>query len=498
MAFFTPAADMLLPGALAYAEHAIFGRKKKKKMSGIVKQTTRSGGKTQIRMTDITGFKSRKRNRSVDEMAALGRDISLSGAQKAAQSFTQQERETKKDDEKMSFSHLGTLGRKYKPKFKEVPITARTSRLRYVHHRQVSSTKAVYVGFNDVGPVFHMYRCLAEALLLHYMSRAGQHPVVASWAVEGPNVNNTDNDQSTLATWKTMRFRWSRPYETADEVFDDVNQYTQTSNVGLTHITFEQMANGLTSIIHSRTKAGYELSSVSIFRGDAYQAGSDTYSTHRDAPIMHDPDAGRHMFCFTAKAKYKVQNTTAADTSDDQHNKDNIHANPLDGLVYKFRNRCPQFAHGWLAAVDNSTTTEALNQAYNTQTDNPEGCLIPENLSELVPTTFDVPPPAPYTVFKNSAGRSKILIKPGEHRVLKLTEGFEGTVNAFLKKYTPIFYNGAITIPPGGNCLMIGLKPTFRTGTNEDLQVQTETDRYFAGLIKKRKLTSMPITNILS
>jgi hypothetical protein len=151
-----------------------------------------------------------------------------------------------------------------------------------------------------------------------------------------------------------------------------------------------------------------------------------------------------------------------------------------------------------LAAVDNSTTTEALNQAYNTQTDNPEGCLIPENLSELVPTTFDVPPPAPYTVFKNSAGRSKILIKPGEHRVLKLTEGFEGTVNAFLKKYTPIFYNGAITIPPGGNCLMIGLKPTFRTGTNEDLQVQTETDRYFAGLIKKRKLTSMPITNILS
>ena len=467
--------------------------------SGIVtpKATTRSSGKTQSRVTDFVGYKSRKRNRSAFEQAYVGSGSSLSAAQKAAQSFTKQERKTKKPGDKMGRYAPGTLGRKYKPDFKKVKIGPRTSRLRYVDHNEVTGTNAVYTAFNDVGPVEHLLRSAAEATLLYYMSKAGdvrsnQRDAVVGIADELVTPPN-DGHQTT---WGKMVFLWRDRIglggTTTEAVARDVLYHfgDGAEAVGTIH-SFAEMSQTLTNIFKERSET-HDLASVTIFepRGTLYNHDGGL----QQRPIYHDPDAGRHKIMFTAKAKFKVQNTTLADTNSDQANKDNIHANPLDGLVYKFRNRVPLWAPGFIGAVP-ETDANILNNFENVQTSDVTGVRIPGSLSDY--EWFKVPPPAPYTLFKNSAGRSKILIKPGEHRVIKLNEDFEGSINSFFKKYCPAQSNSR-TVPPGGNCIVIGLKPTFRTGSNEDLEIQTEIDRYFQSVLVPRKLTPMPITNILS
>lgn len=468
--------------------------------AGIVKRATTASGSTRQGKIPFPRTKSKSLMRGSFNSKRERDDFDES--QRAAQilrsGFSQTKtKRRRKSDIKMGKYAPGTLGRKYKPNFKQVKIGPRTSRLRYVDHSEVTGTNAVYAAFNDVGPLDHLLRSVAEATLLYYMSKAGDHrpnqydPVVGiSDQLVTPS--GLDDHQTT---WGKMVFKWRRRSGgttiTTENVGQDVLYHHGDNTVAAGTInSFATMAENLTTIFKARSET-YDLASVTIFeaRGTLYNHDGG----QQQRPTYHDPDAGRHKMMFTAKAKFKIQNTTLADTTTDQANKDNIHANPLDGLVYKFRNRVPQWAPGFIGALP-ETTANILNNIENIQTSAVNGVECP-SLANY--EWFKVPPPAPYTLFKNSAGRSKILIKPGEHRVIKLSEDFEGSINSFFKKYCSVYPDSRV-VPPGGNCIVIGLKPTFRTGTNEDLEIQTEIDRYFQSVLVPRKLTPMPITNVLS
>lgn len=471
--------------------------------AGIVKRAMTASGSTKTRQSKIP-FPKKKLSMRGSFSSKRQRD-DFKASQRVAQVLRSGFSETKtkrrrKSDPDMGKYAPGTLGRKYKPDFKTVKIGPRTSRLRYVDHIERSANHAVYAGFNDVGPVEHLCRSAAEAFLLYYMHKLGDtraNQNVALTAVNyGANGVNTDYHDSEI-TWGRMRLIWrnknnSPPTESYAE--DDVEHAIRTSGV-ITVRTFNQMATDLAAIFMDRASGASELASVTVYDFDRMQDEGGEWGARAR---LHDVDAGRHLLQFEAKTKFKIQNTTAADTMSDTHNKDNIHANPLDGLVYKFRNRVPKFNPGWMESLQD-TTAEALNNLENTQTVSVPGLSYVDLAAQE--DVFKVPPPAPYTLFSNSSGRSKILIKPGEHRVLTLKESFEGSLNSFFKKYVPLDVRGDHPnrrVPPGGNCLLIGLKPTFRTGTNEDLEIQTETDRYFAAVLKPRKLTVLPIKNILS
>lgn len=468
--------------------------------TGIVKQAMTASGSRPSRQSKIPfprrmpsigrgSFNSKRERDDVYESQRV--------AQRLRRGFTLTEtekRDRKKDD---MVGVGGTLGRKYKPKFKTVKIGPRTARLRYVDHDAIDTTRCIYTAFNDVGPVDHFLRVLAEAIILHYSAEAGDYRVQPKFAYEGPAMETSDTSSSTFCTWNKMRFRYTKKGTVNDEAADDITHYNQSGNDTTSIATYESMVLSLAASLKSRGQAGYLLNSVTVFRGDTHQDGNETYSTIRDMPIVHDADAGRHTFEFTANCKFKIQNTTDADASSDVHDKHNIHANPLDGLVYRFRNRVPVLSPGWLTTLPQNIA-EDFNAIMDCTTTYVPGVTKGVPFATSLPDQFAVPPPAPYTLFTNSTGRSKILIKPGEHRVLKLGETFNGSVNNFITRYVPQTVSSVNQVPPGGSCNMIALKPTFRTGTNEDLKVQLETDRYLCGLIRKRKLTSLPITNIMS
>lgn len=458
--------------------------------SGIVtpKPTTRSGGKTQSRMTDWVGVKSRKRNRSAYEQITFGTRDSLSAAQRAAQSFTEAERKKRNTDKMPRSRNIEAYGSKYKPNFKTVKVGPLTSRLKYVKHVTHTRNNAAYVSFSDIGPRDHYLRCLAEAFVMYYMKRVGENRV----SLHRENVHTR--------TWGSMRLEW-RLQTSGAEVYqaDLIDGHTGTGTIQ----PFAALADAVRADFASRTELGYELHSVTIFEKEGGTGGDE-------APVMFfDPDAGRHDFNFEAVAHFKVQNTTDADHVEGtlasnmaavaKGDRNNIHANPVDGLVYRFRNAVPKWSAGFLAEhSDNGNDLNDLHVLNNVGITDVSG-VTDLDLAAYLPNEFKVPPPAPYTMFANCSGRSKIYIKPGEFKTLKLKEFYHGTINSFIKRYVSVANaGGGAEIPPGGNCYMIGLKPTLRTQATESVELQCETQRYYAGVVKTRALTATPITNIVS
>ena len=400
----------------------------------------------------------------------------------------------------------GTLGRRYKGKYVSIPVGKGTSRRRYVDHGHVEASHCLYTTFSDMGPRAEFVKTLAESIILHYMHRCGDYRVNLRDAALGPTTFDTNVATGTTSTWKTMRLQWRQKNTSTTEVmvsFDldawTVAQTNPSNDATVVHTTFTSMVDLLAANIITYATSGYELASITMFRGDRASSlnGQNQYTqTMFDQAILHDTSAGRNLFKFSTSAKFKIQNTTDADEGD-LHSKDNIHANPLDGLVYKFKNRVPKFQPSFLSSLS-PADADIVNDLENLASASITG-LSPSPLHTAAGNQFHVPPPLPYTIFSNSAGRSKVLIKPGEHRVFALKETFSSSVNEFIRRYMTVS-NGGVTrdIPSGGNCLMIALKPTFRTGTNEDVEIQYEVERTLHGLIQRKKLTTIPITNIMS
>lgn len=483
-----------------------YGNRKPKlpKDKGVVKRTgkTRSHGETQynafMQANPAMPLQPFKKAKPLS-------GPSLRAAQKLRESSTRTEEEyERKRKTKMGKYAPGTLGRRYKPKFKTVPVSARTSRVKYIDHETRSANGAIYSAFNDVGPEDHFLRCLAEAILLHYSHRAGDHRVHLQGTPVGPNdtADATTDAEISFATWSRMDFVFRRasPAGTSANENPVINTVRHYEYVGssVSKVSWPNMVADLTNRIKEAAQIGSTLASVMVFRsadGGALQHLQSGAPDHQELCVIHDPEAGSHEFKFNAVARYKIQNTTVADSTTHSDLKDNIHSNPLDGLVYRFRNKVPVWRPGYILTKG---TDDTLNDLEDCTTTEVSGVKFVD-LKSADPTTFVAPPPAPYTLFTNSAGRSKIRIKPGEHRVLKLSENFNGSINAFIKRYVAVQpSSGRRTAPPGGTCLMIGLKPMFRTGLNEDLEIQTECDRYLAGLVRKRALTSNPITHVVS
>lgn len=458
--------------------------------------------RTQTRVNEI--FKTRKGPGRVG-FSSLSPAQRQQQVQRFTQSVTKTEQGKKPKMDTGSRYGPGTLGRKYKGKYVSVPVSKGTSRRRYVDHAQIGATHCLYTAFSDMGPQGEFLKTLAESILLHYMHRCGDYRVNLRDPATGPTTFQTNTTTGTVSTWKTMRLQWRQKNAVSTEVMAtfDLDAWTVpdgiiTSDATIVHSNFTSMVDALAADMASKVVFGYEIASITMFRGDrSMTTNGSTYIHHvLDDAILHDTSAGRNIFKFSAAAKFKIQNTTDADEGD-LHNKDNIHANPLDGMVYKFKNRVPKLQPSFMSSLPAADST-IINDLENLQVTSINGVAAPL-LSTAAGQQFHVPPPLPYTMFANSAGRSKVLIKPGEHRVFSLVETFDSSINEFFRRYV---INQSVTarsdVPPGGNCLMIALKPTFRTGTNEDLEIQYEVERTLHGLIQRKKLTTIPITNIMS
>jgi hypothetical protein len=376
-----------------------------------------------------------------------------------------------------------TKRKKRKVSSKSVPLTVGTCRSRKFDHESSppsgqTRVNASYHSFSSIGAKAEMFKMVAQAMLVHYMHRVGDYRANPSTVPADPG---TDANP-TESTWASMTFKFISHGIQSGADFQNtvVNGYTATLDAATA-----QLAAGLLEAAVS----GRRLAQVTVQRSSSI------------APecVLNDIYAGRNIIQFSCLAQLKLQNVTPADDSGavncDVNSAMNIHRNPLDGFAYNFRNAVPKLKLGYLLGKT-QTQQIALRQLEWTYETNTSG-VKDFDLGAQGPE-FVAPPPNPSTIFSNSSGKDRIGIAPGGHKSFSMKEHFEGPINSFLDKYTSAQVAlgataGLDVVPPGGSCMLIGLKPKYRTSTSENIKLEIEHTYTYSARMTRGKLNVMPM-----
>jgi hypothetical protein len=389
--------------------------------------------------------------------------------------------------------------RKKRKVSKGVSLTVGTARERRVDHHTYGtasglvSNAALYIPMNSIGPKEEMLEMVAQALLLHYMHRTGDYRANTSMV---PLVAQAAASSAQSTTWSYIRFHFCSLASTSDADYFDVWSWYDGSSVA--EQTLKAMSTRLAGGLLAQATHGRRLTQVSVYR-DVSSVSSAT----DDQCILLDISAGRNVLEFTSKASLKMQNVTPADVvhSDAQtcghDNALNINRNPLDGLVYKFRNQVPKFKMQYLISKLDTPRKElsTLSDCYATH----EAGIAPLNLPAYG-DEWKVPPPSPSTIFSNYSGKTGISIAAGGHATQYMSESYKGPVNSFFERYFPIRASATVEfeVPPGGSSLMVCLKPKFRNSSQANLKIEAEIDHTYCARVSRAKLTPLPMNTILA
>lgn len=373
--------------------------------------------------------------------------------------------------------------KKRKTGSKRIALTPGTARLRLVDHLTKTENHAHYQSFSATGKTDNYLLIIAEAMLLHYMHRVGDYRA-------GREMQPVGNDLATsatldqLTTWTHMEISFLGVNAASDGNNNSKRTITNTPVAGVTP-SLATLAATLAGYLEEQFEIGRRVSQVAVFR-DQNQC------------ILFDISAGRNVIEFSSHATMKLQNTSPADaTEGDPNSMTNIHRNPVNGFAYKFKNQVPLLKMQYLVSKSNAVRSalDALSARNNEFTG-----ITHVNLAAYG-DEWKSPPVAPTTLFRNYSGKTATHISPGRHTTYTLSEHFKGPINSFADRYIRQDKDGSFsdsTAPPGSSCIMVGLKPQYRTGGTEDIKLEREVKYTYCARMTKAKLTAMPMQTKLS
>lgn len=376
---------------------------------------------------------------------------------------------------------------------KRVPLTIGTVRLRKIAHRTATDDNCLYVGQGNLGSIHVFIKMIAKATLLHYMHRVGDFRASEENRPVNDDMVGTDPGyRDFVVTWSSMRFQFANTGSRGTDQGYSYNLSSFTSS----YRTIDEMATTLGGQMMAQFKAGRRLVNVIVYRGEV--------PTDANA-ILNDISAGRNLMQISVQTCLKLQNTTVADhvgADQDGANALSIHRNPIDGYIYHFRNRVPVFKMQYLMSKGN-TAEQKLAKLQWLQNDDPSGMMIAP-LSDLpAQSEFLHPPTAPSVIFKNTAGKERISIQPGRQKKIYMSEHYEGSINSLIERYiefdpsaSDLFKDG--TPPPGGKCVLVGLKATHKSSDTEDLRVEVETETVYTTRMSKAGIMKLPMPTEVS
>jgi hypothetical protein len=211
------------------------------------------------------------------------------------------------------------------------------------------------------------------------------------------------------------------------------------------------------------------------------------------AQIFRDDFVYKNVFTFDCKANFKVNNATLANTGNDS-NVNAVDANPIDGRIYTFRNRVPVFSPSYLVSLD-STIRDAISDIASISQDYDSGVDFSPLLTTTIPGELTAPPLRPAVLFKNAKTSTKVNFAPGGYKMFSMRYSKEATLYTLLKALMPIDSQGTEGLevtPPGGDSFLMCLKPTIRTGTNNDMKLLTQAEFVYKCNVKAGKPAKLP------
>ena len=374
-----------------------------------------------------------------------------------------------------------TKRKKRKISPKSVKLTTGTARKRIHDHTSQGRNHAQYQSFSSIGRKENVMDIVAKAMILHYMHRVGDFRATEDVVPVG-NVAAATDANPVNSTWTSMIIKFTFP-----GIQSDVDDSSITVTGGAQSVT--QMTTSLAGDLFTQAKAGRRVAQVTMFTTD---------SAGHTMCVLNDTNAGRNIIEFASSAQMKLQNVTLADSTDTSGDKCsvmNIHRNPLDGQVYTFKNAVPKLKHGYMLSKTQGEQDllRTLQFAFNVTS---AAGVSDANLASAG-DEWNSPPRTMSTMFMNAKGKSPCAIHPGGHKTFYQKEFYSGPINSFFDRYIPSVSGASTgfgeTVPPGGSCMMVGLKPKYRTSTTEDIKLEIEHTYVYQSRMTKAKMSPMPM-----
>lgn len=341
-----------------------------------------------------------------------------------------------------------------------------TARYRLEQFKEISQAPMVYTGMSSCGRENAMMSALADTVLKHYLAQMGDY-----------QFDNNDVP-ANLRMWDGLLFRYQAI----------VSHGTQPSDVSFNLSARDSSGDGRT--YHQLVELLRASFVTNICEGGLYLAEVKAYNTGDDV-IFHDPHAGKMKIDFSITALCKIQNTTPATCAANVEMINNINNSPLDGYIYTFKNRVPQFAPGYLLDHDDEST---LNDITDLTTSAGGGLAVPVGIVDN--DEFKMPPANPRAIFSNFAKKEYIRINPGQVKVTKMAEKFFGSLTSYIRKYCIRgSYTGTrdFNLPYGGSSVLIGLKPYHRSTATEAAEINVQWTHTYQGTGYKPRHVAAPM-----
>lgn len=337
-------------------------------------------------------------------------------------------------------------------------------------HATVQQPTVAYWGYSDAGSLDQQLEMGVRALVNMFVRRAGLKPTSLY-----QNFNESYlQDYSANSDIRLKRI------VIAFQIVSDTGVVTRTESTY--SVTDASSIHALTTAIMAdiKTKNGSrELPVRAILQNEQYGGVHVTFATF---------DLQNTMIDFSYMRKYKWQNVTPADTTQqpgefNQFSVNDINANPLSGKIYQYKHPVPQVRG---AKLDNSEVTQLSLIQNHEGTDGALDCTAFRNGDYNSALEFPFKQPfKSMEIFKDTVSEDKVYMPPGGYKQLirkgKTTMNFTRFTQATNGKTFNGFAGqaGASVPPPIGTSTLWALEPVIRTNTNEVVRIATQMETWY-------------------
>lgn len=363
-------------------------------------------------------------------------------------------------------------------------------------HATVQQPMVAYWGYSDAGSLDHQLEMGVRALVNMFVRRSGLKPTSIYQSFDESYLQDYSGNSDIRLKQIVIAFQGidQTGAITRDEWPLAVTD-TQSVHLITTAIVAELKLRGANGTSADNANAFKPVRAIlQSFVSGTYQ----TYATY---------DLENTMIDFSYMRKYKWQNVTPADTTQqpgefNQFSVNDINANPLSGKIYQYKHSVPQIRG---AKLDN----EDLPQLQKIQ--NAEGadgfldCTAFRNGGYN--SILEFPFKQPYKsmeIFKDTLSEDKVYMPPGGYKQLirkgKKTMNFARFCQATIIRNTGTLNferlsSGSDVEPRIGTSTIWALEPVIRTNTNEVVRIATQMETWYTA--KARSGTkSVPICKI--
>ena len=343
------------------------------------------------------------------------------------------------------------------------------------------SSKMAWIGTSDIGQQSIFCQAIAQAILMKYLSKIGDHRTDSSY---DPQTIDNNNPQHNFDMFHSFQVKYA---------MDAFNEDHATAGLTRDHFgnailngSIQDMVDTFGTQLRQQAENGRYPTTIAFYRDDFINIGSTT----KGAPRVLDNRLGEHYIDIKVTTILRLHNISPSEENGTSIH--DINANPIQGKVYTFRNQRPKFTDAYQENQVFDPTTrdgmETLNK-YKGNFDIIKGVPGDDAFAHL-----ERPPLNPRSLWDNSVAQGTVLMSPGAYRTYNCKFARTETVKNMLKGVIRV--SGAGKNPPIGSSVMMCFQPSMRNSDTELVKLSYDYTAVYNCAMRHKKSIGLPVREV--